>query len=58
MADRERWTISLGIAQLTEFSVPTTVLMVGSIAITPVVAGFFLAQRLLVIGLTSGAEKG
>ena len=59
VADRERWTVSLGIAQLTEFSVPTTVLMAGSIAITvPVVAGFFMAQRLLVTGLTSGAEKG
>lgn len=59
VADRDRWTVSLGIAQLTEFSVPTTVLMAGSIAITvPVVAGFFLAQRLLVTGLTSGAEKG
>jgi multiple sugar transport system permease protein len=59
VADRARWTVSLGIAQLTEFSVPTTVLMAGSIAITvPVVAGFFLAQRLLVTGLTSGAEKG
>lgn len=57
--DRERWTVSLGIAQLTEFSVPTTVLMAGSISITvPVVAGFFLAQRLLVAGLTAGAEKG
>ncbi|MEU5154477.1 carbohydrate ABC transporter permease [Glycomyces sp. NPDC021274] len=59
VADRDRWTVSLGIAQLTEFSVPTNVLMAGSIAITvPVVAGFFLAQRLLVTGLTSGAEKG
>nr|WP_211116509.1 carbohydrate ABC transporter permease [Glycomyces buryatensis] len=59
VGDRERWTVSLGIAQLTEFSVPTTVLMAGSIAITiPVVAGFLLAQRLLVTGLTAGAEKG
>ncbi|GAB3647707.1 carbohydrate ABC transporter permease [Glycomyces tarimensis] len=57
--DRPRWTVSLGIAQLTEFSVPTNVLMAGSISITvPVVAGFFLAQRLLISGLTAGAEKG
>jgi len=57
--DRERWTAALGISQLTEFSVPATVLMAGSIAITvPVVVGFFAAQRLLISGLTSGAEKG
>lgn len=57
--DRPRWTVSLGIAQLTEFSVPTNVLMAGSICITvPVVVGFFLAQRLLISGLTAGAEKG
>ncbi|PRY00954.1 carbohydrate ABC transporter permease [Allonocardiopsis opalescens] len=57
--DRERWTVALGIAQLTEFSVPATVLMAGSIAITvPIVAGFFLAQRMLISGLTVGAEKG
>ena len=31
----------------------------GSIAVTvPVVAGFFLAQRMLISGLTAGAEKG
>ncbi len=57
--DRERWTAALGISQLTEFSVPATVLMAGSVAITvPVVVGFFAAQRLLISGLTSGAEKG
>jgi len=33
--------------------------MAGSVAITvPVVVGFFAAQRLLISGLTSGAEKG
>ncbi|TMR25294.1 carbohydrate ABC transporter permease [Nonomuraea turkmeniaca] len=57
--ERPRWTVALGISQLTEFSVPATVLMAGSIAVTiPVVAGFFLAQRLLISGLTAGAEKG
>ena len=57
--DRERWTVSLGIAQLSEFGVPPTVLMAGSIAITiPVVVGFLAAQRALVSGLTAGAEKG
>lgn len=57
--DRQRWTVALGIAQLTEFTVPATVLMAGSIAITiPVILGFFAAQRLLISGLTHGAEKG
>lgn len=57
--DRERWTVALGISQLTEFNVPATVLMAGSIAITvPVIVGFFGAQRLLISGLTHGAEKG
>ncbi|MBB6170928.1 multiple sugar transport system permease protein [Nocardiopsis mwathae] len=57
--DRQRWTVSLGIARLADFAVPAPVLMAGSIAITvPVVAGFLLAQRLLVSGLTAGAEKG
>jgi len=56
--DRPRWTVSLGIAQLTEFTVPVPILMAGSVAITiPVVIGFFAAQRLLVSGLTAGAEK-
>ncbi|ASU84752.1 carbohydrate ABC transporter permease [Nocardiopsis gilva YIM 90087] len=57
--DRERWTVSLGIARLADFAIPAPVLMAGSIAITvPVVIGFLLAQRLLVSGLTAGAEKG
>lgn len=59
VSDRGRWTVSLGIAQLTEFAVPATVLMAGSIAITiPVVVGFFAAQRMLISGLTTGAVKG
>jgi len=57
--DRPRWTVSLGLAQLTEATVPAPVLMAGSVAITiPVVVGFFAAQRFFVSGLTSGAEKG
>ncbi|WP_350347402.1 carbohydrate ABC transporter permease [Agromyces sp. G08B096] len=56
--DRTLWTAPLGISQLTDFNVPVTVLLAGSIAVTlPVVVLFFLAQRYLVDGLTSGAEK-
>ena len=56
---RERWTVSLGLAQFDEVGVPVTVLMAGSIAITlPVVVLFFAAERMLVAGLTAGAEKG
>lgn len=56
---RERWTVSLGLAQFDEVGVPVTVLMAGSIAITlPVVVLFFVAERMLVAGLTAGAEKG
>lgn len=57
--ERDRWTISLGIAQLSDFSVPPTVLMAGSIAMTlPIVVTFMLAQRALIAGLAAGAEKG
>lgn len=56
--DRALWTAPLGIAQLTEFNVPVPVLLAGSISVTiPVILGFFLSQRLIVDGLTSGAEK-
>ena len=56
---REKWTVSLGIAQLSDFAVPPTVLMAGSIAMTlPIVALFVVAQRSLLSGLTAGAEKG
>ena len=57
---RDSWTVSLGLAQLSgSIEVPTTVLMAGSVAITlPVVLLFFLTERLLSQGLTSGAEKG
>lgn len=57
--DRDRWTVSLGLAQFSEVGVPVTVLMAGSIAITlPIVVLFFAAERMLVSGLTAGAEKG
>jgi multiple sugar transport system permease protein len=58
--NRPRWTVSLGLAQLAgSIEIPTTVLMAGSVLLTlPIVVLFFLAERLLVEGLTSGAEKG
>lgn len=57
--NQEAWTISLGIAQLSDFSVPPTVLMAGSMAMTiPIVIVFMFAQRALLSGLTAGAEKG
>lgn len=58
--DRPRWTVSLGLSQLAgSIEIPTTVLMAGSVLLTlPIVVLFFLAERLLVEGLTSGAEKG
>jgi multiple sugar transport system permease protein len=58
--NRPRWTVSLGLSQLAgSIEIPTTVLMAGSVLLTlPIVILFFLAERLLVEGLTSGAEKG
>ncbi|NJP34487.1 carbohydrate ABC transporter permease [Micromonospora thermarum] len=55
-----RWTVSLGLAQLTGgVEVPKTVLMAGSVILTlPIVILFFASERLLTEGLTSGAEKG
>src|SRR5690606_60666 len=56
---RDNWTVSLGLAQLDDISVSATVLMAGSVLLTlPVVVLFFAAERLLVEGLTAGAEKG
>lgn len=56
---RDNWTVSLGLAQLDDISVSATVLMAGSVLLTlPVIALFFAAERLLVEGLTAGAEKG
>ncbi len=58
--DRPRWTVSLGLSQLAgSIEIPTTILMAGSVLLTlPIILLFFLAERLLVEGLTSGAEKG
>jgi len=56
---RDRWTVSLGVAQLDDQSVAITVLMAASVMLTiPVVALFFVTERLIVSGLTAGAEKG
>jgi multiple sugar transport system permease protein len=58
--DRDVWTVSLGLAQLTNaLETPPATLMAGSIVLTvPVVAIFFVSERFLAGGLTSGAEKG
>ncbi|MEV4545485.1 carbohydrate ABC transporter permease [Micromonospora echinaurantiaca] len=55
-----RWTVSLGLAQLADgVEVPKTVLMAGSVILTlPIVILFFASERLLTEGLASGAEKG
>jgi multiple sugar transport system permease protein len=59
LESRENWTVSLGLAQLDDISVSATVLMAGSVLLTlPVIALFFAAERMLVEGLTAGAEKG
>ncbi len=57
---RESWTVSLGLSQLSgSIEVPTTVLMAGSVILTlPIIILFFASERLLVGGLTAGAEKG
>ncbi|MGW6062484.1 carbohydrate ABC transporter permease [Streptomyces sp. NPDC055189] len=58
-ADPEKWTVSLGLAQLSNgIEVSKTVLMAGSVVLTiPVILLFFAAERLLTEGLTSGADK-
>ncbi len=55
----DRWTVPLGLQQLAGgVEVPKTVLMAGSVVLTvPVVLLFYAAQRLLIEGLTSGADK-
>ncbi|MDQ3403645.1 MAG: carbohydrate ABC transporter permease [Actinomycetota bacterium] len=60
LEDRESWTVSLGLSQLSgSIEVPTTVLMAGSVIITlPIIIVFVATERLLVDGLTAGAEKG
>jgi multiple sugar transport system permease protein len=58
--NRGRWTVSLGLSQLAgTIEVSKTVLMAGSVILTvPIILLFFATERLLVEGLTSGAEKG
>jgi multiple sugar transport system permease protein len=58
--DRDDWTVSLGLAQLSGgIEVSKTVLMAGSVVLTlPIVIIFFAAERLLTEGLTAGADKG
>jgi multiple sugar transport system permease protein len=60
LTDPAKWTVSLGLSQLSgSIEVPTTVLMAGSVVLTiPIIALFFATERLLVEGLTAGAEKG
>ncbi len=57
---RDTWTVSLGLSQLSgSIEVPTTTLMAGSVILTlPIILLFFASERLLVGGLTAGAEKG
>jgi multiple sugar transport system permease protein len=57
---RDHWTVSLGLSQLAgSIEVPRTVLMAGAVILTlPIVVLFFVTERLLVEGLTAGAEKG
>lgn len=57
--DRSQWTVSLGLAQLSNgVEVSKTILMAGSVVLTvPIVILFYAAQRFLTEGLTSGAEK-
>jgi multiple sugar transport system permease protein len=58
-ADPGKWTVSLGLAQLSNgVEVPKTILMAGSVVLTiPVILLFFAAERMLTEGLTSGADK-
>ena len=58
--NRDNWTVSLGLSQLAgSVEVAKTTLMAGSVILTvPIIVLFFLTERLLVEGLTAGAEKG
>ncbi|GLY14589.1 carbohydrate ABC transporter permease [Kineosporia rhizophila] len=58
--DRDNWTVSLGLSQLTSgVEVPKTVLMAGSVLLTvPIVALYGIAERTLAEGATAGAVKG
>jgi multiple sugar transport system permease protein len=57
--ERQNWTVSLGVAQLTNIETPATTLMAGSVILTvPIIVLFLFAERLMTEGLTRGAEKG
>jgi multiple sugar transport system permease protein len=58
--DRNKWTVSLGLSQLTNgIEVPKTTLMAGSVILTvPIVLLYGIAERTLTEGRTAGAEKG
>jgi multiple sugar transport system permease protein len=56
---REKWTVSLGVALLDDQNIAQTVLMAASVLLTvPIVVVFFVAERMIVSGLTAGADKG
>ena len=57
--DRSKWTVSLGLSQLTNgVEVPKTVLMAGSVILTvPIVLLYAVAERTLTEGATAGAVK-
>jgi len=58
-ATPSKWTVSLGLHQMDNaIEVPTTVLMAGSVVLTiPVILLFYVAERFLTEGLTTGADK-
>jgi multiple sugar transport system permease protein len=57
--ERNNWTVSLGVSQLTNIETPETTLMAGSVILTvPIIVLFLFAERLMTEGLTRGAEKG
>jgi multiple sugar transport system permease protein len=59
-ADRNLWTVSLGLSQLSNgIEVSKTVLMAGSVLLTvPIIVLYGFAEKALTEGLTSGADKG
>lgn len=60
VADRDLWTVSLGLSQLADgIEISKTVLMAGSVLLTlPIVIIYAVAERGLTEGLTAGADKG
>lgn len=60
VADRDLWTVSLGLSQLADgIEISKTVLMAGSVLLTiPIIVIYAVAERGLTEGLTAGADKG